>query len=86
MSKVCLNFEITDSSSDEKLRTAIATDFFMSNYFMYIEEAIKEEKSDLELAETVENTARLAFAVADMFMANKNRVTGTEKGEEYDYV
>ena len=86
MSKVCLNFDITDSSSDAELRTAIAADFFMSNHFMYIDDAIEAGKSDLELAETVENTARLAFAVADMFMANKNRVTGTEKGEEYDYV
>lgn len=86
MANVFLNFDITDSSSDAELRTAIAADFFMNNYFICIDEAIEAGKSDLELAETVENTARLAFAVADMFIANKNWVTGTGKGEEYDYV
>lgn len=86
MANVSLNFDITDSSSDAELRTAIAADFFMNNYFICIDEAIEAGKNDLELAETVENIARLAFAVADMFIANKNRVIGTEKGEEYDYV
>jgi hypothetical protein len=86
MANVHLNFDITDSSSDANLRTAIAADLFMDNYMMFIEDAIKAEKSDLELAETVQNVAHLAFAVADMFMSQKNHVTGTKKGEEYDYV
>ena len=86
MAKVCLNFDVTDSSSDAELRTAIAADFFMNNYPMFIDEAIEAEKSDLELAEIVENVAQLAFAVADMFMAKKNHVTGTTKEDEYDYV
>jgi hypothetical protein len=86
MANVCLNFDITDSSSDAQLRTAVAVDFFMRNYPMFIDEAIEAGKSDLELAETVENVAQLAFAVADMFMAKKNHVTGTTREDEYDYV
>jgi hypothetical protein len=86
MANICLNFDITDSSDDAQLRTAIAADFFINNYSLYIDEAIEQEKTDLELAETVENVAQLAFAVADMFMLKKNHVTGTTKEDEYDYV
>ena len=86
MANVHLNFDIIDLSNDAHLRTAIAVDFFLNNYSLYIDEAIEQEKTDLELAETVENVAQLAFAVADMFMLKKNHVTGTTKEDEYDYV
>jgi hypothetical protein len=86
MANVHLNFDIINLADDAQLRTAIAVDFFVNNYSLYIDEAIEQEKTDLELAETVENVAQLAFAVADMFMLKKNHVTGTTKEDEYDYV
>jgi hypothetical protein len=86
MANVHLNFDIINLADDAQLRTAIAVDFFLNNYSLYIDEAIEQEKTDLELAETVENVAQLAFAVADMFMLKKNHVTGTTKEDEYDYV
>jgi len=86
MANVHLNFDIINLADDAQLRTAIAVDFFLNNYSLYIDEAIEQEKTDLELAETVENVAQLAFAVADMFMLKKNHVTGTTKEDKYDYV
>jgi hypothetical protein len=86
MSDVCLNFNISDNEDTAKLRDAIASEFFFSNYSIFLDAAIEEGKTDLQLAETVDSTARLSFAVADIFMAHRNHVTGTTEGEEYDYV
>ena len=86
MSDVCLNFIIKDNDDTAKLRDAIASEFFFSNYGVFLDAAVEEGKTDLQLAETVDTIAKLSFAVADMFMARRNHVTGTAKGEEYDYV
>ena len=72
--------------NDAELRTVIATQFFLNNYMVYVDAAVENNKTDIELAETIQTVARLAFSIADIFLAEKNRVVGTEEGEEYNYV
>jgi hypothetical protein len=72
--------------NDSELRTVIASEFFLNNYMFYLDDAIKNNKTDIELAETTQKVSRLSFVIADIFLAEKNRVVGTEEGEEYNYV
>lgn len=72
--------------NDAELRTVIATQFFLNNYMIYVDSAVENNKTDIELAETIQTVSRLAFSIADIFLAEKNRVVGTEEGEEYNYV
>jgi len=84
MTNTDFKFEITND--DAQLRTAIAVDFFLHNCMAFVEQAIKEKKDDLQLAEAVDNVAKLSFIIADTFLANKNAVAGTTEETEFNYV
>ena len=63
-----LEFKI-DSENPRLLHTAIAYDFFFENYGHFLDAAVAEGKSDIELADEMEKVLELSFVMANMFMS-----------------
>ena len=63
-----LEFKI-DSENPRLLHTAIAYDFFFEHYGHFLDAAVAEGKSDIELVDEMEKVLELSFVMANMFMS-----------------
>ena len=63
-----IDFKV-DPEDPRLLHTAIAYDFFFENYGHFLDVAVAEGKSDIELVDEMEKVLELSFVMANMFMS-----------------
>lgn len=63
-----LTFDSVNPPNLENLRLAIAYEFFFENYGGFLDRAVKEGKTNIELVETIEEVFELSFGIANLFV------------------
>ena len=63
-----ITFDSVNPPNLENLRLAIAYEFFFENYGGFLDRAVKEGKTNIELVDTIEEVFDLAFGIADLFV------------------
>ena len=80
-----LTFDSVNPPNLENLRLAIAYEFFFENYGGFLDRAVKEGKTNIELVDTIEEVFELAFGIADLFVkrAALTELEGVENDSEH---
>jgi hypothetical protein len=80
-----LTFDSVEPPNLETLRIGIACDFFFENYGVFLDRAVKEGKTNIELVDTIEEVFELAFGIADLFVqrATLTELEGVENDSEH---
>ena len=80
-----LTFDSVEPPNLETLRIGIACDFFFENYGVFLDRAVKEGKTNIELVDTIEEVFELAFGIADLFVqrAALTELEGVENESEH---
>ena len=63
-----LSFDSVNPPNLDTLRIGIACDFFFENYGGFLDRAVKEGKTNIELVDTIDEVFELAFGVANLFV------------------
>ena len=63
-----ITFDSVNPPNLENLRLGIACDFFFENYGGFLDRAVKEGKTNIELVDTIEEVFDLAFGMANLFV------------------
>lgn len=78
-----LTFDSVEPPNLDTLRLAIAHDFFFENYGGFIDRAVKENKTDKEIVDTMEEVFDLAFGIANLFV---QRAALTQKENDIEHI
>jgi len=78
-----LTFDSVEPPNLDTLRLAIAHDFFFENYGGFIDRAVKENKTDKEIVDTIEEVFDLAFGIANLFV---QRAALTQKENDIEHI
>jgi len=63
-----LTFDSVEPPNLDTLRLAIAHDFFFENYGGFLDRAVKEGKTNVELVDTIDEILELSFGMANLFV------------------
>jgi hypothetical protein len=63
-----LTFDSVHPPNLENLRIAIAYEFFFENYGGFLDRAVKEGKTNIELVDTIDEVLELSFGMANLFV------------------
>ena len=63
-----LTFDSVHPPNLENLRLAIAYEFFFENYGGFLDRAVKEGKTNIELVDTIDEVLELSFGMANLFV------------------
>jgi len=63
-----LTFDSVEPPNLDTLRLAIAHDFFFENYGGFLDRAVKEGKTNIELVDTIDEILELSFGMANLFV------------------
>jgi len=78
-----ITFDSVNPPNLENLRIGIACDFFFENYGGFIDRAVKENKTDKEIVDTMEEVFDLAFGIANLFV---QRAALTQKENDIEHI
>jgi hypothetical protein len=63
-----LSFDSVNPPNLDTLRIGIACDFFFENYGGFLDRAVKEGKTNIELVDTIDEVLELSFGMANLFV------------------
>ena len=78
-----ITFDSVKPSNLENLRIGIACDFFFENYGGFLDRAVKEGKTNIELVDTIDEVFELAFGIANLFV---QRAALTQKENDIEHI
>jgi hypothetical protein len=78
-----LTFDSVNPPNLENLRLAIAYEFFFENYGGFLDRAVKENKTNKEIVDTIEEVFDLAFGIANLFV---QRASLTQEENDLEHI
>ena len=78
-----LTFDSVEPPNLDTLRLAIAHDFFFENYGGFLDRAVKENKTNKELVDTIDEVLDLAFGMANLFV---QRAALTQEENDFEHI
>jgi hypothetical protein len=78
-----LTFDSVHPPNLENLRIGIACDFFFENYGGFLDRAVKEGKTNIELVDTIEEVLELSFGIANLFV---QRAALTQEENDLEHI
>lgn len=78
-----LTFDSVNPPNLENLRLAIAYEFFFENYGGFLDRAVKEGKTNIELVDTIEEVFELSFGIANLFV---QRASLTQEENDLEHI
>jgi hypothetical protein len=78
-----ITFDSVNPPNLENLRIGIACDFFFENYGGFLDRAVKEGKTNIELVDTIDEVLELSFGMANLFV---QRATLTQKENDLEHI
>jgi len=78
-----LTFDSVEPPNLDTLRLAIAHDFFFENYGGFLDRAVKEGKTNIELVDTIDEVLELSFGMANLFV---QRAALTQKENDLEHI
>ena len=78
-----ITFDSVNPPNLENLRLGIACDFFFENYGGFLDRAVKEGKTNIELVDTIEEVFDLAFGMANLFV---QRAALTQEENDIEHI
>tara|TARA_R110000868_G_C10704992_1_gene749438 strand:+ start:509 stop:748 length:240 start_codon:yes stop_codon:yes gene_type:complete len=78
-----ITFDSVKPPNLENLRIGIACDFFFENYGGFLDRAVKEGKTNIELVDTIEEVFDLAFEMANLFV---QRAALTQEENDLEHI
>jgi hypothetical protein len=78
-----LTFDSVHPPNLENLRLAIACDFFFENYGGFLDRAVKENKTNKEIVDTIEEVLDLSFGIANLFV---QRAALTQEENDLEHI
>ena len=78
-----ITFDSVKPPNLENLRLGIACDFFFENYGGFLDRAVKEGKTNIELVDTIEEVFDLAFGMANLFV---QRAALTQEENDIEHI
>lgn len=78
-----LTFDSVNPPNLENLRLAIAYEFFFENYGGFLDRAVKEGKTNIELVDTIEEVFELSFGMANLFV---QRASLTQEENDLEHI
>jgi hypothetical protein len=78
-----LTFDSVHPPNLENLRIGIACDFFFENYGGFLDRAVKENKTNKEIVDTIEEVLDLSFGIANLFVL---RASLTQEENDIEHI
>jgi len=78
-----LTFDSVEPPNLDTLRLAIAHDFFFENYGGFLDRAVKEGKTNIELVDTIDEILELSFGMANLFV---QRAALTQEENDLEHI
>jgi hypothetical protein len=78
-----ITFDSVNPPNLENLRIGIACDFFFENYGGFLDRAVKEGKTNIELVDTIEEVFELSFGMANLFV---QRAALTQEENDLEHI
>ena len=78
-----LTFDSVHPPNLENLRIGIACDFFFENYGGFLDRAVKENKTNKELVDTIDAVLELSFGMANLFV---QRAALTQEENDLEHI
>lgn len=78
-----LTFDSVNPPNLENLRLAIAYEFFFENYGGFLDRAVKEGKTNIELVDTIGEVFELSFGIANLFV---QRASLTQEENDLEHI
>lgn len=76
-----LTFDSVHPPNLENLRLAIAYEFFFENYGGFLDRAVKEGKTNIELVDTIDEVLELSFGMANLFVLRASLIQEEKEDE-----
>lgn len=77
-----ITFDSVNPPNLDNLRIGIACDFFFENYGGFLDRAVKEGKTNIELVDTIDEVLELSFGIANLFV-HRASLTQEENDNEH---
>ena len=78
-----ITFDSVNPPNLDTLRIGIACDFFFENYGEFLDRAVKEGKTNKELADTIDEVLDLSFGMANLFV---QRAALTQEENDIEHI
>ena len=78
-----ITFDSVNPPNLENLRLAIAYEFFFENYGGFLDRAVKEGKTNIELVDTIDEVLELSFGMANLFV---QRAALTQEENDLEHI
>ena len=78
-----LTFDSVHPPNLKTLRIGIACDFFFENYGGFLDRAVKEGKTNIELVDTIDEVLELSFGMANLFV---QRAALTQEENDIEHI
>lgn len=78
-----ITFDSVNPPNLDNLRIGIACDFFFENYGGFLDRAVKEGKTNIELVDTIDEVLELSFGIANLFV---HRASLTQEENDLEHI
>ena len=78
-----ITFDSVNPPNLENLRIAIAYEFFFENYGEFLDRAVKENKTNKELVDVINEVLKLSFGMANLFV---HRASLTQEEDDLEHI
>ena len=78
-----ITFDSVNPPNLDTLRIGIACNFFFENYGGFLDHAVKENKTNKEIVDTIEEVLDLSFGMANLFV---QRAALTQEENDLEHI